>query len=97
MVLQERNRYLTVHFRHTLEAYDYIKDRMANNTETVVGREPTEVQMETTTAEVVHAIESQPQPVSIQPTEETTTNSIVVSQAEPQSPTPTQTLPQARD
>ena len=94
---QEPNRYLTVHFRHTLEAYDYIKDRMANNTETVVGREPTEVQMETTTAEVVHAIESQPQPVSIQPTEETTTNSIVVSQAEPQSPTPTQTLPQARD
>ena len=67
---------------------------MANNTETVVGREP--VQMETTTAEVVHAIESQPvQPqVSIQPAEETQTNSIVVSQPDPQSPTPTQTIPQ---
>ena len=65
---------------------------MANNTETVVDREP--VQMETTTAEVVHAIESQPvQPqVSIQPAEETPTNSIVVSQPDPQSPTPTQTI-----
>lgn len=68
---------------------------MANNTETVVGREP--VQIETPTTEVVHAIESQPQPVSIQRTEETSTNSIVVSQAEPQSPTPTQTIPQERD
>ena len=67
---------------------------MANNTETVVGREP--VQMETTPAEVVHAIESEPvqTQVSIQPAEETQANSIVVSQPDPQSPTPTQSIPQ---